>query len=177
MLNRLFGRKPEKRRAEALYRDVVSAARAPHLYAELGVPDTVEGRFEMIILHCALVVLTLKPVDSDAARSLSQALFDTMFDDFDAGMREMGVGDSGVGKKIRFMAEGFYGRAEALRDAIDSPDPEQLQAVLSRNAFNAAADDPRAPSLALYVNSAVAGLNGQGGSALLDGAVPAFPTV
>ncbi|RKR02876.1 ubiquinol-cytochrome C chaperone family protein [Maricaulis maris] len=175
MLNRLFSRKPEKRRAEALYRDVVTAARAPHLYAGLGVPDTVEGRFEMIILHCAVVVLTLKPVDSDPARGLSQALFDTMFDDFDAAMREMGVGDSGVGKKIRFMAQGFYGRAEALRDAIDSPDPGQLQAVLARNVFNAGPDDPRAPALALYVNSAVEALNGQGGQALLDGAAPDFP--
>ena len=175
MWNRLFGRKPEKRRAEALYRDVVTAARAPHLYADLGVPDTVEGRFEMIILHCALVVLTLKPVDSKPARALSQALFDTMFDDFDAAMREMGVGDSGVGKKIRFMAEGFYGRAEALRDAIDSAGPGQLQTVLARNVFNGHADDPRAPGLALYVNAAHAALTGQGGQRLIAGDAPVFP--
>ncbi|MAC88134.1 MULTISPECIES: ubiquinol-cytochrome C chaperone family protein [Maricaulis] len=177
MLNGLFGKKPEKARAEALYRHVVTAARSPDLYARLGVPDTVEGRFEMIILHCALVVLQLQALgDDDDARKLSQALFDTMFDDFDAGMREMGVGDSGVGKKIRFMAEGFYGRAEALRQAAGEEDPGQLQAVLARNVYNTQGDDPRASALALYVNSTIAGLDAQGGAALLDGGQPDFAT-
>lgn len=174
MLNRLFGKKPEKARAEALYRQIVTAARTPDLYAGLGVPDTVEGRFEMIILHCALVVLQLQPLEDEEARKLSQALFDTMFDDFDAAMREMGVGDSGVGKKIRFMAEGFYGRAEALRQAADDPDPVQLQTVLARNVYNADADDARAPALALYVNSAIDRLGAQGGGALLAGGQPDF---
>lgn len=177
MLNRLFGRKPEKLRAEALYRDVVAAARRPGFYARLGVPDTVEGRFEMIILHCALVVLTLKSEEGEDPTRLSQALFDTMFDDFDAAMREMGVGDSGVGKKIRFMAEGFYGRAEALREAARHDQPDELQAVLARNVFNAEPDDPRAPALALYVNSAFQALQAQGGAALIGGLSPAFPAV
>jgi len=177
MLNRLFGRKPEKLRAEALYRDVVTAARTPDFYARLGVPDTVEGRFEMIILHCALVVLALKTQDGDESARLSQALFDTMFDDFDAAMREMGVGDSGVGKKIRFMAEGFYGRAEALREAASQDQADELQAVLSRNVFSAEADDARAPALALYVNSALEALRAQGGAALIAGASPAFPAI
>jgi len=176
MLNRLFGKKPEKARAEALYRHLVTAARSPDLYARLGVPDTVEGRFEMIILHCALVVLQLQALESDDARKLSQALFDTMFDDFDAAMREMGVGDSGVGKKIRFMAEGFYGRAEALRLAAGDEDPAQLQTVLARNVYNADGEDARAPALALYVNSAIDRLDAQGGAALLDGGRPDFPT-
>lgn len=175
MLNRLFGKKPEKARAEALYRHVVAAARTPDLYAGLGVPDTVEGRFEMIILHCALVVLQLQALENEEARKLSQALFDTMFDDFDAAMREMGVGDSGVGKKIRFMAEGFYGRAEALRLAAGDEDPAQLQTVLARNVYNADGEDARAPALALYVNSAIDRLDAQGGAALLDGAQPDFP--
>ncbi len=177
MLNRLFGRKPEKLRAEALYRDVVTAARRPDFYARLGVPDTVEGRFEMIILHCALVVLALKSEEGEASARLSQALFDTMFDDFDAAMREMGVGDSGVGKKIRFMAEGFYGRAEALREAARHDQPDELQAVLARNVFSSDPDDPRAPALALYVNSALQGLRVQGGAALTGGASPTFPAI
>lgn len=176
MLNRLFGKKPEKARAEALYRHVVAAARTPDLYAGLGVPDTVEGRFEMIILHCALVVLQLQALENEEARKLSQALFDAMFDDFDAAMREMGVGDSGVGKKIRFMAEGFYGRAEALRVAAGDEDPAQLQTVLARNVYNADGEDARAPALALYVNSAIDRLGAQGGAALLDGSRPDFAT-
>jgi len=176
MLKRIFGHKPEKRRAETLYRAIVGAARMPHLYAGLGVPDTVEGRFEMITLHCALVVLELQTADSKEGRALSQALFDTMFDDFDAAMREMGVGDSGVGKKIRFMAEGFYGRAEALKAVLDSEQADQLQTVLARNVFNAGPDDARAPALALYVNSAVAHLQAQGAAAMLAGRAPDFAT-
>lgn len=174
MLNGLFGRKPEKARADALYRHVVAAARSPHLYAELGVPDTVEGRFEMVILHVALVVLQLQALETEEGKALSQTLFDTMFDDFDAAMREMGVGDSGVGKKIRFMAEGFYGRAEALQKATATDGNDELQTVLARNVFNAEADDGRAPALALYVNSVLGGLQAQGGAALLKGEAPVF---
>ena len=108
---------------------------------------------------------------------VSQALFDTMFDDFDAAMREMGVGDSGVGKKIRFMAEGFYGRAEALQKATATDGNDELQTVLARNVFNAEADDARAPALALYVNSAFQALQAQGGAALIGGLSPVFPAV
>lgn len=176
MLRRLFAPKPEKRTAQALYRPIVQAARQPALYGDDGVADTLEGRFETVVLHAALVILVLQKADTDRARAVSQALFDTMFDDFDAAMRELGVGDSAVGKKIRFMAEGFYGRAQALAEALEADDDSrELQLMLGRNLLSVEAPDARADRLALYVNSAFSRLSEQGGEALAGGAMPDFP--
>ena len=176
MFRGLFSPKPEKRTAQALHRKVVEAARQPALYGEAGVPDTIEGRFELVVLHAALVVLVLQKTEDPSARILSQALFDTMFDDFDAAMRELGVGDSAVGKKIRFMAEGFYGRSKALGEALAAEDDSQsLIDVLSRNTLAQDEPDARAERLSLYVNAAHSALQSQGAEALLAGEAPAFP--
>ncbi|WP_300542886.1 ubiquinol-cytochrome C chaperone family protein [Maricaulis sp.] len=176
MFHRLFAPKPEKRAARALHAAIVRAARQPALYGETGVDDTIEGRFELVVLHTALVVLVLQASGGERARSVSQALFDTMFDDFDAAMRELGVGDSAVGKKIRFMAEGFYGRTTALREALEADDDgAALRSVLARNTFGTETPDTRAERLALYVKSADAALSRQGAAALCGGAEPAFP--
>ncbi|WP_203292367.1 ubiquinol-cytochrome C chaperone family protein [Maricaulis parjimensis] len=177
MLRGLFSPKPEKRTAQALHRKVVEAARQPALYGEDGVPDTIDGRFELIVLHTALVVLVLQSGEDPRGKAVSQALFDAMFDDFDAAMRELGVGDSAVGKKIRFMAEGFYGRAKALGEALEAQDDSAaLIDVLSRNTLAQESPDARAERLALYVNSAFASLQAQGADALIAGADPDFPS-
>ena len=175
MLRQLFRTNPEKRTARELYAGILGAARQPALYGPDGVADTVEGRFELVVLHAALVILVLRQSEDPAAGRLSQAVFDTMFDDFDAAMRELGVGDSALGKRIRFMAKGFYGRASTLDEAIAADDDSQLQAVLSRNIFASETVDPRAARLALYVNSAHRALTEQGAAALIAGAEPAFP--
>ena len=176
MLRRLFAPKPEKRAAEALYRPIVEAARQPALYGDDGVADTLEGRFETVVLHTALVILVLQKSENERARAVSQALFDVMFDDFDAAMRELGVGDSAVGKKIRFMAEGFYGRAQALAAALEADDEaRELQLMLGRNLLGIDTPDARAERLALYVNSAFSRLCDQGGEALAKGRAPDFP--
>tara|TARA_Y100000052_G_scaffold26355_1_gene31120 strand:- start:315 stop:959 length:645 start_codon:yes stop_codon:yes gene_type:complete len=176
MFRGLFSPKPEKRTAQALHRKVVEAARQPALYGEDGVPDTIEGRFELVVLHTALVVLVLQKGEDPRGRAVSQALFDAMFDDFDAAMRELGVGDSAVGKKIRFMAEGFYGRAKALEEALEAQDDSAaLVEVLSRNTLAQEAPDARAERLSLYVNSAFKSLTSQGADALIAGEAPAFP--
>lgn len=182
MLRRLFAPKLEKQTARALHAAIVRAARQPSLYSEAGVPDTIEGRFELVVLHTALVILVLRSgartdeTMSGQAGAVSQALFDVMFDDFDAAMRELGVGDSAVGKKIRFMAEGFYGRAAALEAALAAgDDSDELHSVLARNLLRSEATDPRADRLALYVNSAFAALQKQGAAALVSGAEPNFP--
>ena len=96
MLNRLFRSKPEKRAGQALYAETLQASRRPEFFAQAGVPDTLEGRMEMVMLNTALVIRTLRLSEEDYPRAVSQALFDAMFDDFDASMRELGVGDSGV---------------------------------------------------------------------------------
>ena len=134
-----------------------------------------EGRFELIMLHTALLIIVMRRADDDTAAAVSQATFDAMFDDFDAAMREMGVGDSGIGKKIRFMAEGFYGRAKNLDDALASDDAKELQAFIARNLLRSETDDPRVDRLALYVSSAVSALQQQGPDELVQGAKPGFP--
>ena len=176
MLRRIFAPRLEKATARTLYDAIVRAARQPALYGNYGVPDTLDGRFELVVLHTALVIIQLKQAGSELAGAVSQALFDTMFDDFDAAMRELGVGDSGVGKRIRFMAEGFYGRAKGLDEVLRADDDSAaLQDFLSRNLLASAVVDARAERLAVYVNSARAALAEQGGDALAAGAAPAFP--
>lgn len=118
----------------AVYGSAVAQARDPAFYLDVPVPDTVDGRFEMIILHVFLLIDRLRG-QGDKATVLCQQLFDTLFDDMDRSLREMGVGDLSVGKKINTMAEAFYGRAGAYQDALDKEDREELTAALTRNIF------------------------------------------
>ena len=99
-----------KRIAAELYSGVVTAARAPAFYAELGVPDTVEGRYEMIVLHVVLLLRRMRQPGAGQKR-LSQALVDFMAADLDRSIRELGVGDMSVGKFMKRLGEGLYGRA------------------------------------------------------------------
>ena len=107
--------------AHRLYDEVVKQARTPLLYSELGVPDTPEGRFEMVALHAALLIRRLRAAGGPG-RALGQALFDLMFADMDASMRELGVGDLGVGKQVQRLAGQFYARLAALDDAFGKGD-------------------------------------------------------
>lgn len=171
-----FKPRPEKAIGKTLYAAIVQAARQAPLYGEAGVPDTLEGRLELILLHAALTIRTLRRDGGEAGRAVSQIVFDTMFEDFDIAMRELGLGDSGVGKKIRFMAEGFYGRAQSYASALDETDPATLELVLSRNLLASEGVDPRAAALAGRVLAVVAALDATGGAALAQGELPAFPS-
>lgn len=174
MLFGLFKSRPEKQLARALYEHVLAAARQPALYGEGRVPDTLEGRFEMVVLHTALVIRVLQASPDEAHRKLSQALFDTMFDDFDAGMREMGVGDSGVGKKIRFMAEGFYGRANVYDEALKDEAPGVLELAIARNIFASDEVNSASRELSNYVRASAEKLDAQGALTLAEGPAPDF---
>ena len=123
-------RDKHERAAFQLYGAAVTAARAPHLYAELGVPDTLDGRFDAIGLF---VYLTIRRLSSspEPGPKLAQAVFDAMFLDMDINLREMGVGDMSVGKRNRAMWEAFHGRSAAYAAAWD--DPAALQAAIARN--------------------------------------------
>tara|TARA_R110002096_G_scaffold126376_13_gene273112 strand:+ start:1521 stop:2054 length:534 start_codon:yes stop_codon:yes gene_type:complete len=171
-----FKPRPEKAIGKALYAAIVQAARQPSLYGEDGVPDTLEGRLELILLHAALTIRSLRRDGGEPGRAVSQIVFDTMFEDFDIAMRELGLGDSGVGKKIRFMAEGFYGRAQGYASALDETDPAALDLVLSRNLLGSEVLDPRAAALAGRVRAVVAALDATGGAALAQGELPDFPS-
>jgi cytochrome b pre-mRNA-processing protein 3 len=130
-----------ERAAFQLYAAAVAAARDPYFYATLGVPDTLDGRFDMIGLHVYLTIRRLndKPDPGAAAESgqaMAQAVFDAMFLDMDINLREMGVGDMSVGKRNRAMWEAFHGRSAAYAAAWD--DPAALELALARNLWRGA---------------------------------------
>jgi cytochrome b pre-mRNA-processing protein 3 len=108
----LFRRNRHRDAALRLYHAIVAQARAPVFFAGFGVPDTFDGRFELIALHGYLVLNRLK-AEGPRMAELAQELFDVMFADFDRGLREMGVGDLGVGRQVKTMAQAFYGRIGA----------------------------------------------------------------
>lgn len=175
MFGNLFKSRSEKRIAQSLYDSCVRAARQPALYLDDGVPDTLEGRLELIMLHTALLITELKASGGEAGSDLSQEVFDVMFDDFDAAMREMGVGDSGIGKKIRFMAEGFYGRARVYSAALKGEGEESLEALLRRNVFASEAPVAAENRLSLYVKKSAEILAQQGFGGLRSAAEAGFP--
>ena len=139
MLRKLFGASALSQAAESLYRSAVAAARNEVFYAEYGVPDTVDGRFEMISLHVYVLLRRLKSLGAEG-KKLSQSLFDTMFDDMDRTLREMGAGDLGVGRRVKAMAQAFYGRIAAYDGALADASPEPLYLALERNVFRATDD-------------------------------------
>ncbi len=130
----LFKSKKSEEEAYKLYRAIVEQARNPLFYSEYGVPDTVDGRFDMIVLHAHLVFDRLKD-GNDTHETLSQAIFDMMFADMDQNLREMGVGDIGVAKRIRAMAEAFYGRATVYANALQQKENDDLEAGITKNLF------------------------------------------
>src|SRR5215208_769419 len=135
MLNRLFKPRPAQLAGRALYLRAVEQARAPELYATLGAPDTVEGRFELYSLHVYLLLERLKAQGPHAAET-GQALFDAYVKSLDDALREMGVGDLSVGKKMRRLGEAFYGRVKSFEAAFaDLPDRTGLEALLTRTVF------------------------------------------
>jgi cytochrome b pre-mRNA-processing protein 3 len=134
ILKSLFFKKPDS--ASALYEAIVAAARQPKFYANWQVPDTVDGRFDMIVLHMFLILRRLK----NEAPELCQNITDLFFKDMDRSLREMGVGDLSVGKKVRRMAEAFHGRLNAYAKAIEKDDATLVQ-TLQRNVYGG---DPNA---------------------------------
>jgi cytochrome b pre-mRNA-processing protein 3 len=150
MLKRLFKPKPALSAGRALYASAVAQARTPALYTELGVPDTPEGRFELYSLHVYLILERIKDQGPRAAE-VGQALFDTYVSALDHALRELGVGDTSVGKRMRKLGEAFYGRVNSFEQALAAlPDIEPLEALVARTAY-AGADDVKAPALAAYV--------------------------
>ena len=170
LLDRLFRPRPAQAMGRALYAQIVEQARLPALYEALGCPDTVEGRFELYSLHLVLVLERLRAGEARAAE-LSQALFDTYVKGLDDGLREMGVGDLSVGKKMRRLGEAFYGRGKSYDAALaDLPDRAALTALLGRTVYDGA-DPGRAPELAAYVLRQRAALAAQPIERLLGGEI------
>lgn len=166
---RFFGRSGEEDAAYALYGAVVAQARMQDFYLSAGVPDTLEGRFEMLMLNAFLVLHRLKAA-GEPARALGQRMFDILFDDMDQTLREIGIGDLSVGKKIKTMAAAFYGRIAAYDAALDGGEPAALEEAIRRNVFAEA--EPKAGAVALladYMRRAVDALAHQSDDALMQG--------
>lgn len=172
---RLFRRRPHERAGFELYGHAVAAARDPALFLGLGVPDTVEGRFDLVSLHVALLIRRLR-TDGDArGPALAQAVFDAMFADMDLNLREMGVGDLSVGKKVRQAWEAFHGRARAYEAALDSGQESALAEALARNAWRGPPPEGAPGRLAALARAQAAHLAGQGMAALAAGRAEFLP--
>jgi cytochrome b pre-mRNA-processing protein 3 len=145
MLKRFLTKQKHREAAHDLYLAVVAQARQPVFYRDMGVADTLDGRFDLITLHAFLVVNRLKQIreESRAADDLSQALFDIMFADMDRSLREMGVGDLSVGKRVKAMARAFFGRVSAYESGLDAAG-DALEQALARNLYRGNAVDPEA---------------------------------
>lgn len=186
MFNRLFKKDPMKAPARAVYTAIVEAARRPVFYGPDGAPDTVDGRFDLIILHTILVFRRVRSAGEEG-RHFNQLVFDILFDDMDAALREMGTGDLSVGKKIREMGEAFYGRARAYEAALDEGEATVLAVAIERNLFALEEDagesepapdpepSPAAQRLAAYAGKASAYLEDQDVSEIMSGDAPQFP--
>lgn len=150
ILERFFRPKPAKIAGQKLYAGVVSQARQPEFYGQYGCPDTVEGRFELYSLHVVLLLDRLKRQGAGAGVT-AQALFDAYVSALDDALREMGVGDLSVGKKMRKLGEAFYGRVKSYEGALESlPDVAPLAALIVRTVY-AEAEGAQAEPLVAYV--------------------------
>ncbi len=166
-LKRLFTPPSIRRTISAIYGMIVAQARNPVFYQALGVPDTVEGRFDNLVLQMWLVLHRLRSLPD--GRELSQALFDHFCSDMDANLREMGVGDLTVPKRMQKFGEAFYGRSAAYDAAIAEAGEGALRAALARNVLNRA-DPDSAAALAGYVASAAASLAARSDGEIAAGA-------
>ncbi len=147
-----FGAAKRERAGFALYTATVTAARDPYYFATLGVPDTLDGRFDLIALMAAILIRRLRHLPKPGA-ALAQAVFDAMFSDMDFNLRELGVGDVAVPKRMRDMWEAFHGRAKAYEEALDAPpktsaESDPLITAITRNVWHGNAPANSAAHLA-----------------------------
>ena len=181
---RWLGADPVKDAARRLYLATVAQARQPAFFAHCEVPDSVDGRFDMIALHAFLVLHRLKGERGPTAPALAQGVAEALFADMDRSLREMGAGDLGVGRRVKDMAKGFYGRVAAydagLAGTGGGADPGPLRDALRRNLYGTLAADAGRPGAATlsamcgYVEAAVERLAACPLSELAAGR-PAFP--
>ncbi len=140
----------------------------PCFYREYAVADTVNGRFDLIVLHLSLLLDRL--AQEPALRDLGQGIFDRFCEDMDDNLREMGVGDLAVPKEMRRLGQAFYGRAQAYRAALAAGDEKALAEALKRNIYGkSAAATASAPRLAAYMREALRDLGLQDAAQLGSG--------
>ncbi len=175
MFQRLFGRDRSANRAitEALYASIVAAARQAPFYSDWQVPDTPLGWFEMLSLHMFLFQHRLRD-ETGKARDVAQTLIDDFFTDVDHSLRELGVGDLGVPKRMKKLARMYFGRTASYSDALQRGDRAGLADALARNVRPDLTSWPHSVQLADYLVRADAGLAAQDTGAIARGTVQ-FP--
>lgn len=161
------GRRHPERTAHNFYGSIVAASRRPELFTRHGVPDTVEGRLEVLTAHMFLALERLS-AEGEKGRELSQALVDVFFADMDISMRELGVGDMAVPKKMRDLATVVNARWDGYREAVRAGDEAHLARLLE-NAFDDAKESFAAAGLARYLLSVLDGLKAQPVASLGEG--------
>lgn len=179
----LFGNFLEKRRlrqqredlAHALYVAVVKQSRQPIFFTDFEVPDTQEGRYDIIVLHAWMLMRRLGSINGPQkaeAKELGQTTFDVMFADMDRSLREMGITDSGIGRRVKKLAEAFYGRIFAYDQALAEGDA-LLQAAISRNLYaDAEVSVQTLERMAKYVSGQLRTLEAAPDEEYLTGKIP-----
>tara|TARA_B100001142_G_scaffold136025_1_gene137454 strand:+ start:150 stop:698 length:549 start_codon:yes stop_codon:yes gene_type:complete len=154
--------------AMKLYSSVVAQARQPYFYTDLAVPDTPDGRYDMIMIHAFLLLHRLKR-DLPNTKEISQALFDIMFEDMDKSLREMGAGDVGIGRRIKEMAKAFYGRIAAYEKGLNRDD-NSLDIAIQRNVYRqSSVRNEQISALGSYIRREAVNLSDQPTEAILGG--------
>ncbi|WP_321340122.1 ubiquinol-cytochrome C chaperone family protein [Breoghania sp.] len=178
MVFSFFRRRPEPATRD-LYDAIVAQARQSHFFECLGVPDTIDGRFDMISLHATLIFSRLR-VEGYAGKERAQAVFDLFFRDMDHALRELGASDTSVPRKVKRMTELFYGAAQAYmialeedEEAVASGKPAgELALALQRNVYAGREDAAaQAQALAAYMKALSAHLGKEDGAGIIAGRV------
>lgn len=174
LFDKLFRPKAEREAARSLYGDIVRQARRPAFYATLGVPDTPTGRFDLLALHGFLVLQRLRA--EPAAGRLARAVAETLVEDIDHNLREMGEGDLAVGRKVKTLTQGAYGRMEAYLAALADSQSSALEDALLRNLYAERSPGPAVlAAMARYVRCEAVALAQQPAETLMDGRVAFGP--
>jgi cytochrome b pre-mRNA-processing protein 3 len=173
MLNWIRERKHRREHAAKLLDVIIAQARQPVFYAEYGVPDTMLGRYEMVCLHAYLVLHRLKRLGGQGPW-IAQTLHDQIFDNFEIALREVGVGDMGIGKRIKKLARNLHGRISAYERALASGDAD-MAAALRRNLYaSAEPTEPEVTAMIAYIRSARAAVEACASEDFWNGR-PLFP--
>lgn len=169
-LSKLFARKAKANEAIVIrtYETIVAAARQPLYFSDWNVPDTALGRFESLSLHMILFLRRAKGA-SGPLRELAQEVVEEFFKDVDHSLRELGIGDAGVPKRMKKLAKMFYGRADAYDKAIADNDHDALAAALHRNINPTTKEWPHASDMAVRVFNLVTALDEQNDESLVAG--------
>jgi cytochrome b pre-mRNA-processing protein 3 len=172
MLNVLRRGSQKARLVRSLYALLMSQARQPAFFRDFGVADTIDGRFDMVALHAWLVLSSLRATGLGA---VANALLDTLFVGFDEALRDLGVGDMGMGRKIKQMGHALNGRLRVYEEAADEA---ALARAILRNVFRGEPDrGEEALMLARYASTAQSRLKGSDfqSGALDFGPIPSRP--